>query len=73
VIKLRVKRGDNEADINVTLGERQPQQTLQQLQGNQSPLDNYNDIPEYSLPQRPDGSLDEERIPPELLELFKNK
>ena len=59
VTKLRVKRGDNEADINVTLGERQPQQTLQQLQGNQLPLDNYNDIPEYSLPQRPDGSLDE--------------
>lgn len=66
VTKLRIKRGNTESEVNVTLGERQAQPSLQQLQDSQAPS-----IPEYALPQRPDGSLDEDRIPPELLELFK--
>lgn len=64
IIKLTVKRGSVTTDLNVTLGERQPQETLQQFQ-QQEP-----DVPTYELPRKKDGSLDEEKIPPELLELF---
>lgn len=64
IIKLHIKRGATESDVNVTLDERQPQETLQQLQESQT-------IPQYNLPRRQDGSLDEGQIPPELLELFK--
>lgn len=70
IIALKVKRGGVENTVNVTLGERQPQETLQELQ--QQPM-TEDDIPTYELPRKKDGSLDESQIPPELLELFKQR
>lgn len=61
-IKLHIKRGTAESDTTVVLGERQPQETLQKL---------------HELPQdeqergNDENTLDEEQIPPELLDLFK--
>lgn len=63
VISLQVKRNNTESTVNVTLGERQPQDSLSELPISQN-FDQNNDS------ANDNGTAQDEEIPPELRELL---
>lgn len=71
VINLSVKRGGNQTNLAVTLGERQPQESLGQQYEQQNQSDNSRLNP--SDPNANPNQNGEEEIPQELLDLLKRQ
>ena len=64
VVNLQVMRNKAQSSVNVTLGERQPQETLTELPTSQNFDQNNNDANQ-------NGTTNEDDIPAELMELLK--
>lgn len=66
VVNLQVMRNKAQSSVNVTLGERQPQEALTELPTSQN-FDQNNDSANQN------GSSNEDDIPAELMELLKKQ